>query len=56
LLCCARYRGAAAAPRTGEQWPGLVIGWRGDRVDVTWTTGVGATRIGFVNASQIERV
>ncbi len=40
----------------GKQWPGLVIGWRGDRVDVTWTTGIGATHIGFVDAAQVERV
>jgi len=32
------------------------VGWRGDRVDVTWTTGGGMTHVGFVDASQVERV
>ncbi len=39
-----------------EHWPGRVIGWRGEQVDVTWTTGIGATHIGFVDAAQVERV
>ncbi len=39
-----------------QRWPGLVIGWRGERVDVTWTTGIGMTHVGFVDASQVERV
>lgn len=38
----------------GEQWPGLVIGWRGDQVDVAWKTGIGKTHVGFVDASQVE--
>ncbi len=40
----------------GQQWPGLVIGWRGERVDVTWRTGVGMTNVGFVDAAQVPRV
>jgi len=40
----------------GQQWPGLVIGWRGDRVDVIWKTGVGMTHVGFVDACQVQRV
>jgi len=40
----------------GQQWPGLVIGWRGEQVDVTWRTGAGRRHVGFVDAAQIERV
>lgn len=40
----------------GAQWPRLAVGWRGDHVDVTWTTGGGMTHVGFVDTSQVERV
>lgn len=40
----------------GAQWPGLAVGWRGHRVNVTWTTGGGMTHVGFVDASQVERM
>jgi len=33
-----------------------VIGWRGDRVDVTLKTGVGMHHVGFVDAAQVQRV
>ncbi len=40
----------------GQQWRGQVIGWRGERVDVTWRTAAGMTQVGFVDAAQVERV
>lgn len=40
----------------GETWPGHVLGWRGDRVYVTYSSGVGLKHLTWVHASKVRRV
>lgn len=41
---------------SGRTWPGQVLGWRGDRVYVTYSSGVGLKHLTWVPASQVRRV
>ena len=38
----------------GEQVAGVVLGWRGDRVYLTWRTDMG-NHLGWVPATAVER-
>jgi len=38
----------------GVQHDGVVLGWRGDRIYVTWRTGMG-NHLGWVPATAVER-
>jgi hypothetical protein len=38
----------------GEQVAGVVLGWRGDRVYLTWRTDMG-NHLGWVPAAAVER-
>lgn len=40
----------------GGPWPGLVLGWRGDRVYVNYFSGVGLQHLTWVSAAQVRRV
>lgn len=40
----------------GGRWPGLVLGWRGDRVYVTYSSGVGLKHLTWVPASRVRRL
>jgi hypothetical protein len=40
----------------GHDYPGRVEGWRGDRVKVEWSSGVGLKHTGWVPASTVTRV
>lgn len=41
---------------SGGTWPGLVLGWRGDRVYVRYSEGPGLTHLTWVPASHVRRV
>lgn len=36
-------------------FPGFAYGWRGDRVYVAFTTGVGEKRFGWLDADDVQR-
>ena len=40
----------------GEQREGHVLGWRGERVYLRWTSGVGLHHLTWVPAADVERV
>lgn len=40
----------------GGTWPGRVLGWRGDRVYVTYNSGIGLKHLTWVPASRVRRV
>lgn len=40
----------------GGIWPGHVLGWRGDRVYVTYLSGVGLKHLTWVSAGQVRRI
>ena len=40
----------------GQDFPGIVEGWRGDRVKVEWNAGVGLKHAGWVPASSVTRI
>jgi hypothetical protein len=39
----------------GQDLPGIVEGWRGDRVKVEWNAGVGLKHSGWLPASSVTR-
>jgi len=38
----------------GAGWPGVALGWRGSRVYLQWTTGVGMRHLGWLPASEVR--
>jgi len=40
----------------GGTWPGQVLGWRGDRVYVTYMSGIGLRHLTWMPASQVVRL
>lgn len=40
----------------GATWPGLVLGWQGDRCYVTYNSGVGLKHLTWVRAEYVKRV
>jgi hypothetical protein len=40
----------------GGTWPGQVLGWRGDRVYVTYSSGIGMKHLTWVPAERVRRV
>jgi hypothetical protein len=40
----------------GMTWRGQVLGWRGDRVYVTYNSGIGLKHLRWVSATQVRRV
>jgi len=39
----------------GGSWPGNALGWRGSRVYLRWSTGVGELHLGWLPATQVRR-
>ncbi|GAC1570001.1 MAG: hypothetical protein NVS3B18_01720 [Candidatus Dormibacteria bacterium] len=39
----------------GGTWPGQALGWRGERVYVTYSSGVGLRHLTWVAAGQVRR-
>jgi len=39
----------------GGSWPGNALGWRGSRVYLQWSTGVGELHLGWLPATQVRR-
>jgi len=40
----------------GVSWPGIALGWRGSRVYLQWTTGVGMRHLGWLPATEVSRM
>lgn len=40
----------------GGTWPGNVLGWRGERVYVSYYSGVGLQHLTWVPAAQVRRI
>jgi len=39
----------------GGSWPGHALGWRGSRVYLRWSTGIGELHLGWLPATQVRR-
>jgi len=46
---------AVEATVAGGSWPGYALGWRGSRVYLQWTTGVGMRHLGWLPATEVRR-
>lgn len=40
---------------SGGTWPGHVLGWRGERVYVTYNTGIGLKHLCWLPADRVRR-
>ena len=55
LLVMAAAPIAVEATVDGGSWPGHALGWRGSRVYLQWTTGVGMRHLGWLPATEVRR-